>query len=196
MKRTVMVLVFAGILLGGCDNTKLREALTTARTTAETFDGAVDDLKEKKAAVDEAIADMPDGPQKDEALAVSNELGQWIGRYDAGKRIADKARADLEARLATAEDRIAAAEAVGLTAAPFAGPYAPLVALVVSLGAATWRMVRNGKRAKAGEGVVRALERVKNGGNAIDFSDPATAKKLSDVMGKAGKALVDKIQME
>jgi len=196
MKRKLVLMAFAAVLLVGCDSgqmARMREALSSARQTAATFDGAVDQLKQKKAEVDAAIADMPDGPEKTEAKAVSEELAQWIARYDRGRLLAMEKITELEAKLATAQDEIDAFEAVGTTAAPYAGVYAPLVALAVGFAASVWRAVKNGKAAKAGADVIRAVETAKVNG-VVNFADPATVKVLSAVMSEGGKALVDKVQ--
>lgn len=114
----------------------------------------------------------------------------------ADAKVAAEARGDTVT--AAAHDRamsgeafVDAVEGVGGVALPFAGPYGPIVGVVMGLIVGLARAHNERKKALA---IARAIERAKvAGGGVVNFNDPST-KLILNGMGAGSKKLVDEAQ--
>ncbi len=200
MKKLLCTLVILAVVLGltGCDTEgiqELRDTITGAKTQLTRFDEVVAELENDIVRQEIILVDLPEGPEKEEKAELVHNLRGLVKKYKAGSLALTEKITKFESELATAEDEIDVFESVGRTVAPFAGGYAPLVVLSVGLIGSIWRGIRKAKQAEAGVSVIRAIETVKVDG-VVNFSAGATTKNLSELMGAAGKALVDKVQKE
>jgi len=149
-----------------------------------------------KLAVD--AAQLPVGPQKEKAAAAVAEADKLLAQLKAGQKLAAERLADFNERLKTATDEVDVFLAALQSAAPaIPQPWGTFLLLGTNLATAVYAGVKraaSNRNLTAGQAVVRALEAAKTPEGVVNFTDPATAKALSAVMGEAGKALVDGVQ--
>lgn len=202
---TMLLIVISAMLLApmaGCTSAQIEQLeLRTGQLeqAVSSTRAALDVAMAQKATVDQLIATLPAGEARDKAVAYRDRLVKFIEQSQEILAQAEPALASLKASLANAQDETDVAQG-------FIGATAPLVpqpwgALLVGVGTAVigiWRAVKAGKKSKSTEaaaaGVIAAIDAAKTPDGTVNFADPAVAKILDAVMGKAGKALVDQVQ--
>jgi len=200
MKRIAVVMLLV-LMLGlgtgtvGCSLLDRGESLEAIKAQAAMLeqDAAVarqvaTQLKAQAEALDVVIAAMPEGPERDKAVALRDHVVTALAKVQVFLDKAAPALVEINAVVQEANDALGAIEAAAATGTAFLPPPWNMIALGVPLVFAlirAWRNKQNGLAAiKSVNGVVqKALK-----------ADPSLAGTLSVAQGAGAKALVDQAQ--
>lgn len=190
-----LVVIFAvGLACCGCGNDAARLATIKQQVAALESDAAVArevaaQLRGQAQALDAVIEALPDGPDKDKALAIREQVATALDKVQAFLDKAAPAITAMNEQVQAAGDSLTAIEAVGKTAAGFApAPWNMVASGLIGLAIGLVRAWRNKKTAKAVIASVQPLV------DAAIEAKPEVAKDLTIAQGVAGKKLVDAAQ--
>lgn len=171
---------------------QIQQQIDAVGVQVDAAHAALAEARSHRAALEAALADLPEGERRDKTLAAIAKADARLGDLDAWLAQAQAARATLQTHLASSGDVLDVIAAGGTAATPLIPqPWGAIVGAVVGLGVGVVRAWSNKRTAVR---VVQAVEAAKDvAGGVVDFSAPDIRRKLRS-MGPAGAKLVDEAQ--
>ncbi len=189
------IMLCVGLVAPGCDSASIQ----SLKDTVQKLTGQADQVQisiakmiDQKQAIDRAILDMPEGPRKDQAIAMSEDIGEAIS---TGQKWLGPAQATLErykAELADATDSLDVADASVKAVAPMLPP--PFNLLLTGVGGLVIGLIRAAQNRKAGRNIAASAEPFIVNGFTADGIGESVKADMRKAQGSTGNRIVDEAQ--